>query len=158
MDEPQQKTSEELLKDCEAQRDEYLNSWKRSVADLINYKKDDSRRLEEFGYYVNNRIMKDLLPVLDSFNLALASEKSKEITDKGLTQIKSQLDDFLRKQNVEKIVVSPGDAVDLNLHEPVVEEESKEYVGKIIEELSPGYTLNGRVIRAVKVTVGKQSS
>ena len=75
--------------------------------DLINYKKDDSRRLEEFGYYVNNRIMKDLLPVLDSFNLALASEKSKEIKDKGLAQIKSQLDDFLRKQNVEKIVVSP---------------------------------------------------
>lgn len=138
--------SADPLKACEALRDEYLGGWKRAAADLANYKKDEAKRLEEFLLYGTAKIMKEILPVLDSFSLALASSPE----DKGLLLIRSQLDDFLRKQNMERIKVSPGDAVDLNVHEPVLGEE-----GNIIEELSPGYRHNGRVIRAAKVRIGK---
>ena len=128
------------------ERDEYLNGWKRAAADLANYKKDEGKRFEDYGNYICEKVVKDILPVLDSIQLALLSSPE----DKGLMIIKSQLEDFLKKQNVERIVVSRGDAVDLNIHELVLGEE-----GNIIEELSPGYRLNGKVIRASKVKIGK---
>ena len=126
--------------------DEYLNGWKRAAADLANYKKDEGKRMEEFASYSSMKMLREILPLLDSISLAIAGSP----TDKGLLMIKSQLDDFLRRQNVERIKVSPGDAVDLNIHELVLGDE-----GNIIEELSPGYKMNGRVIRAAKVKIGK---
>lgn len=156
MDEEQKKTEDQggppadPLKACEAQRDEYLAGWKRAAADLANYKKEEGRRLEEFLSYSSGKIIREILPVLDSFSLALEAVKGNESAEKGLLLIKSQLDDFLRRQNVEKIKVSPGDAVDLNIHELVIGDE-----GNIIEELQPGYKLNGKVIRAAKVKIGK---
>ena len=110
------------------ERDEYLNGWKRAAEDLANYKKDEGKRFEDYGNYICEKVVKDILPVLDSIQLALLSSPE----DKGLMIIKSQLEDFLKKQNVERIVVSRGDAVDLNIHELVLGEE-----GNIIEELSP---------------------
>lgn len=138
------------LKVCESQRDEYLNGWKRAAADLANYKKDEGSRFTDFAGYNSERILREILPVLDSFSLALDSVKGNESAEKGLLMIKSQLEDFLKRQNVERIKVSPGDPVDLNIHELVLGDE-----GNIIEELSPGYKLNGKVIRAVKVKIGK---
>ena len=159
MDDPtKQSQPDDTLKACETQRDEYLAGWKRAAADLINYKKEEYRRVEEVSGYACTKILKDILPVLDSFNLALAAVKGNESAEKGLLMIKGQIDDFLKKQSVERIKASPGDSLDLNLHEPVLEVEATDnpqFSGKILEELSPGYMLNGRVIRAVKVKVAK---
>lgn len=142
--------TEEEQKKIESERDEYLASWKRAAADLINYKKDEGKRFEEFVEYNTARVIRDLLPALDSFSLAMESVKGNDASEKGLLLIRSQLEDILKKHNAERIPVAVGDTVDLNIHEPVVGDE-----GPIIEELSPGYKLNGRVIRAAKVRVGK---
>jgi len=155
MDEPK----DDLKQQC----DEYLNSWKRAAADLINYKKDEGRRMEEFAEYSAMKILKELLPVLDSFAALerVAQGEPRPETGReleGLMAIKKQLEDFLKKQNVERIKVSPGDSLDLNVHEPVLEVESADHpelAGKIIEELSPGYKLGSRVIRPVKVKINK---
>lgn len=146
------------LAECEKQRDEYLNGWRRATADLINYKKEEAKRFEEFGSFTVSAVVKELLPILDSFEFALNAVKGNESAEKGLLLIKNQLEEALKRQGVERIATKPGDELNLNIHEAVLAVEvadHPELSGKIVEELSPGYKLNGRTIRAAKVKVGK---
>src|SRR3989344_3381747 len=59
------------LAECEAKRDEYLAGWQRERADFQNYKKEEVKRAGELRGMLTESIMHDLLPVLDSFDIAL---------------------------------------------------------------------------------------
>lgn len=145
------------LEKLEQQRDEYLDGWKRAKADLINYKKDEFKRLEEMVRFANEDLIHDLLSVIDSFDLAVAAmEKSGEV-EKGVYLIKSQLEDVLRRRGLERIEASKGTEFDPNVHEAVAALETETEVDNIVaEEIEAGYRLNGKVIRAAKVKVYKQ--
>ena len=148
---------EKKLKECQKQRDEYLAGWQRSRADFLNYKKEEVARLQEFLKYVNEEAILKILPILDNFEEAEKEipEDKKDDYLKGLLQIKTQLQDFLKNQGVEKIKAL-GEKFDPNFHE-VAEEvalNDKES-GIIIEEVKKGYLLNGKVIRPAKVKVSK---
>lgn len=149
----------EELKKVEAQRDEYLNSWKRAAADFINYKKDETKRFSEMASYATNSLVKDLLPVLDSLDLGMSSLASDAVAQKGLGMIKAQFLEILKRQGVECIPVKKGDIFDPSLHEAMLEVAAppggEELAGKVVEEMAAGYTMNGRVIRAAKVSIGK---
>jgi molecular chaperone GrpE len=145
------------------QRDEYLNAWKRSAADFINYKKDEARRFSEMSAYLAADFTKDLLPVLDSFELGMQAVPKDSPAYKGMTMIRGQLQEVLRKRGVERIVVKRGDVFNPEFHEAMLEEEvpasepnRAALVGHILEELVPGYSSSGRVIRAAKVKLGKE--
>ncbi|OGY58515.1 MAG: nucleotide exchange factor GrpE, partial [Candidatus Colwellbacteria bacterium RIFCSPHIGHO2_12_FULL_43_12] len=72
------------------ERDEYLDGWRRSKADLLNYKKEELRRLEEMAKYGNEEVIRDLISVLDSFELAIGTlEKSESRVEKGVYMIKA---------------------------------------------------------------------
>jgi len=154
---------------CEAQRDEYLNSWKRSVADFINYKKDESRRFSELMAYGTVQFVKDLLPILDSFDAldrnggggAHEPGESEQELD-GLRLIHRQLLEFLKKRGIEKIEVKKGDTFNPEFHEAMLEvemppddPEREKLSGKILEELASGYNMEGRILRATKVKLAK---
>lgn len=146
----EQQEQEELNK-CKAEREEYLNGWKRAKADLINYQKDDAKRFEEvirFGY---KAIIKDLLSLMDSLELAAAAPNP----DKGLIAIRGQLWELLKKYGVEKIVVKVGEPFNPKEHESMAEVESDKAEGLVAQELSSGYALNGQVILAAKVNITK---
>jgi molecular chaperone GrpE len=138
------------------ERDEYLDGWKRAKADLINYKRDELKRLEQVVHFASEDMMRDVITVLDSFDLALASMEEGNPSKKGIYLIKSKLEDILKKKGLEKIEVEEGDKFDPEFHEAVdvVEEKSKEQ-DTVAEELEIGYTLHGKVIRAAKVKVYK---
>ena len=57
----------ERLEKCLKEKEDYLNGWKRAKADLINYQKDEARRFEEVLKFGNIELIKDFIPVLDSF-------------------------------------------------------------------------------------------
>ena len=140
------------LNKCQIDRDEYLNGWKRAKADLINYQKDDAKRFEEvirFGY---KSIIKDLLALMDSLELAAAMPNP----DKGLMAIRGQLWELLKKYGVEKIAVKTGDMFNPAHHEAMAEIESDKLEGSVVQELSSGYLLHGQVLRAAKVNVAKK--
>ena len=143
--------------DYEKQRDEYLDGWKRAKADLINYKKDESKRFEAIVKFANEAIVRDLIMVLDSFDLALATlggdEDSK--TQKGLYLIRRQLEDILKLSGLKKIIISAGQQFDSGLQEAVAEIESDKTSGTIIEEVEKGYTLHGKLIRPARVKIAK---
>lgn len=153
---PEKEKKEEDSK-LQQERDEYLDGWQRAKADLANYKKDEFKRLEEVARFANEDIVRDLLNILDSFELGLAAMEKDSKVEKGVYMIKGQLEDLLRKRGLEKIRVQEGQPFDPNIHEAVttVKAEDKED-DSVAEEVETGYSFNGKVLRAAKVKVYKQ--
>lgn len=129
--EPNKKTREQ----------EYLEGWKRAQADLANYKKDEAKRFQEFAKLANEGLIRSLLPILDSLEMAVANGD-----DKGLYMIKSQMETVLKDAGLEAIKPSEGDEFNPVFHEAIAGEG-----GIVAEIMSVGYVLNDRVIRPAKV-------
>ncbi len=152
------KQLQEKLKKCQELKEEYLNGWQRAKADLINARKEDERRNQEFLKFANSVLISDILPVLDSFDLAFAAESEKDSKfSKGVILIRMQLEDVLRKYGLETIK-SVGEKVNLQMHEIIGEIESEKEGGVIVEELQKGYLLYGKVIRPARVKVSKNKN
>ncbi len=145
------------LEKTKQERDEYLNGWKRAKADLINYQKDDAKRTRDALSFGAEQVMKELIPVLDSMELGIAAAERVPggQADKGLMAVRQQLADALRRQGLERIPVSPGDAFDVTVHESLGEMDSDKPSGTIAAEVEAGYTVRGKVVRPVRVKLAK---
>lgn len=149
------KKFQEKLKKCQELKEEYLDGWQRAKADLINARKDDERRNQEFLKFANAALIFEILPILDSFDLAFANENSK--FSKGIFLIKMQLEDVLKKYGLE-VIKSVGEKFNLQLHEVIQEVESEKEEGIITEEIQKGYLLNGKVLRPARVKINKKKA
>jgi molecular chaperone GrpE len=148
----------EKLSKCEKERDEYLAGWQRARADLSNYKKDEALRFGEFSKYAVEKLIIDLIPVLDSFDLGIiAMEKSGQV-DKGIYMIKAKLEDILKNYGLKKINIEIGKELNPEIAEPIIEVESDESSGIVLEEIEAGYKLYDKVIRPARVKVSKQKN
>ena len=136
-------------------QEEYLDGWKRAKAELLNYKKDEAKRFESIIRFSNESLLKELLSVLDSFDLAENSFGEDSKTQKGFYLIKSQFEDVLKRNGVEKIKIEIGEVFNLEFHEVIASVNSDKPVDTIIEEIESGYILNGKVIRPVRVKISK---
>ncbi|OGY58396.1 MAG: nucleotide exchange factor GrpE [Candidatus Colwellbacteria bacterium RIFCSPLOWO2_12_FULL_44_13] len=152
-EETKESSPEEIIVRLEKEKQEYLDGWKRAKADLINYRKDELKRFEEIARFGTEDVMLDLTLILDSFDLAMRSGTAE--SNEGVRMIKTQLMDILKRRGLERIPIKKGDEFNPTLHEAVAESEEDEAPGKITEELSAGYMLNGRVIRPARVKVAK---
>jgi len=152
-----EKENEQLnndVEECKRQAEEYLNNWKRERADFINYKKDEAERMEEFLKFSTEGIVMELLDVIDGIEAARNNlpdtKELKEWID-GFDSSLHKLEDFLKKFGVEKTKIS-GARFDPLLHEAV---EVQDKDGGKIEEIRPGYTMHGKVIRPARVKIVK---
>ena len=144
----------EELRRCEDEKRDYLDGWQRAKADFINYKKDESRRFDEFLKFAAEGLIAEVVNVLDSFDLALGHEMPKDV-EKGVVMIRSQLEDILRRHGLE--VVQPlGEKFDPAYHESLGEAESESPEGAVVEVLQPGYLLQGKVLRPARVKISKR--
>lgn len=146
------KKLKEDLANCEKKRDEYLAGWQRSKADFANYQKDEARRNEEFAKFALASFMAELLPVLDSFYVALA-QSTNETEKMGLKLIQSQFMSVLAKYGLEPIPAEKGAKFNPELHEAVSHEPSDQPEDTILEEVQKGYRLHHRVLRPAKVNI-----
>jgi molecular chaperone GrpE len=146
------KQLQEKLKKCQELKEEYLGGWQRAKADLINARKDDERRNQEFVKFANASLVFEILPVLDSFDLACVEAEKDSKFVKGVSLIKLQLENILRKYGLESIK-STGEKFNLQFHEIVGEINSDKEPGIVMEEIQKGYLLFGKVIRPAKVRV-----
>lgn len=150
-------TSEALeLKDREI---EELNSrLLRLQADFVNFRKRVEKEKESTITYALECIITDILPIIDNFQRAIESEKSRAEEDSfylGIEMIYQQLLKLLKDNGVDEIK-SLNEDFDPNFHHAVFMEESKEYdSGKITEVLQKGYILKDKVIRPTMVKVAK---
>ena len=146
------------LEECERQRDEYLAGWQRARADFSNYRKDEALRFEEMARFASESLIKDLIPVLDSFDLGIATLEKSGNVDKGIYMIRAKLEDVLRERGLERVKVEIGKPLNPEIAEAIIEAESEGESGIVLEEIEPGYKLNGKVIRPARVKVSKQKN
>ena len=156
--EKEEKKNEEDIKKIKEEREEYLNGWKRARADFVNYKKNESARLEKAKRTEKKKHILELIEVLDNFQLAEKNMDKDRVNENylsGFMTIKKQLVNILKSNGVEEIN-STGEEFDPNLHEAVamVEKEGVDSE-KVIEEVRKGYLLDGELLRPAKVKVAK---
>lgn len=137
------------------ERDEYLEGWKRAEANLINYKKDELKRLEEIARFGTEDLIKDLIQVLDSFDLGISTLEAGGPVEKGIYMIKSQLERILEDRGLKRIKVEVGEKFNPTFHE-IIGEVSGGKPGTIAEELGAGYILYDRVLRPSRVKIFKE--
>jgi len=126
---------------------ELTDSLQRLQAEFENYKKRVDREKKEFVKCACEDIVKQLLPVLDSFENAL-----KHSNDEGLKQIHSQLLSVLKSAGLAQIEAN-GKKFDPYMHEVLMKEDNEKEDGTVLEDIQKGYSLNGKVIRHSKVKV-----
>ena len=140
--------------------DRYL----RAAAELDNYRKRAARDKEDAIKYGNEKLIRDILPILDSLDRALqqASELSArnnfEAFQQGLELIHTQILGCLERHGVEKIAAK-GEEFDPERHQALMQVETPEVESnRVIDEYESGYTLHGRLLRPSKVSVSKNVS
>ncbi|HUF60717.1 MAG TPA: nucleotide exchange factor GrpE [Verrucomicrobiales bacterium] len=148
-----------------AKLEEEAERWKdaalRRQADLENYRKRVAREQSEAMRYANERLLGELLAVLDHFELGL--QAARQATDPagvvlGMEMIARQLELFLEGQRVQTIDAAPGDPFDPNRHEAVGQEEDVELSeGLVLRQLRKGYQLGDRLLRPAAVVVSRGS-
>ncbi len=148
---------QEQLKKSEEEKKNYLEGWQRAKADHINYKNDEGRRLEDMARFVTTSLIQDILPVLDSFDLAIGHGLPPEV-ERGVLLIRSQFEDILKKRGLEALKVESGQLFNPEFHESIGEVESEIPEGAIVEEVQKGYMLRGKVLRPTRVRISKEKS
>jgi molecular chaperone GrpE len=142
----------ELLQQ-KAMADQYLDLAKRIQADFDNYRKRAQREREENIRSANDKLILDLLGILDDLERALAAPVEQEELSKGIGQVRCNLLALLKSYGLEEM---PGsERFDPRLHEALDTTEGEE--GRIYETYQKGYLNGTRVIRYAKVKVGKNT-
>jgi len=117
-----QKLKDELEK-VKTERQEYLDGWQRAKADAINQRKEAMQSADRAATRKLDAFVEDLLPALDSFDMASQSEAWATIDDGwrgGMEQVQNQLLDALRRNGVERYG-RVGDSYDPYTHDVVQE-------------------------------------
>src|SRR6056297_2729839 len=140
----------EKIEKLKEEKEEYLKGWQRARANFINYKKREKERTEEIIKYSNEELLLKLLPILDNLERAeeyIPEEERKKDWVQGITHIKSQFEQFLKGEGVERIETI-GKKFDPNIAEAVERVEIEDYDSDtVIEETQPGYKLEDKVLR-----------
>lgn len=142
------------LEKCEKEKKEYLEGWQRARADFLNYKKDEGKRLEDIARFIIVGLIQEILPALDSFDLALGHNLPPE-TEKGILLIRSQFEDILKRRGLEQIKVGGGEEFDPERHESIGEVGSELPAGSVAEVVQKGYLFREKVIRPARVRLAK---
>lgn len=161
MDEKKDNNLEELqqkLQKLESEKNEYFSGWQRAKADYLNYKKEEAERLRDVARYTSEGFMRELVSILDSFDLGLRSLEKSGPVEKGVYMIRAQTEDVLKRHGLEKLDVSQGSKFDPALAEAIAEAESEKPPGTVIEVIEPGYRLHDKIIRPARVILSKGPS
>lgn len=146
------------LRSVRTERDEYLDGWQRSKADFANLKKRTEEELVEFRKFAREELIADLLPVLESFAMAMGNKEAWEKAEpnwrRGVEYIHTQLLGTLAAHGL--VEEDPlGKSFDPREHTAIenvpTDDPAKEHM--IAEVVQPGYRLNGKLIRSPRVKV-----
>ncbi len=151
------------IKQLRDDKKQALDELQRQKAEFLNARKRDEERQKEEIALANERLILELLPVVDSFEMAFADQEAYEQTPenwrRGVEYIYSQLLSTLEQYGVRQLH-PVNEAFDPRYHEAVEQVEVAESAkdGAVVKTIQKGYLLNDKVIRSAKVQVGYHSS
>jgi molecular chaperone GrpE len=143
----------ERLKAAEEKAKEYLGELQRSKADFVNMRKRDEEAKQEFVKFAKSDVLSELIPVLDGFDQAMSHGIE------GVEPLYRLLMKTLSQHGLEES--NPvGETFNPMYHEAIgtIKTDREEEDHKILEVLSKGYILSGKVIRPAKVRIGEFNS
>ncbi len=145
------KALEAEVNEAKSLAEERLSQMKYMQAEFDNYRKWSEKEKATFAKNANLKLIKDILPSLDEFERAVFVI-SDETSKKGLEMAEKNLFKALKSHGLERIdcLEKPFDPY---LHEAILKKESDKDEDLVIEEIQPGWMLNGEVIRHSKVVV-----
>jgi len=146
------------LKTCQKEKEEYLTGWQRAKADYINLQKEYENSHIKSSNIIKEKFLKNLLPALDSFDMAFGNKETWESVDKnwrmGIEYIYQQLMSALENEGIERI-----DKIDV-IFDPVIHEsietiltDKENQDHKIEKIIQVGYKTGDRIIRPARVNV-----
>lgn len=151
---------ESRLAEKEKEAADNYDKYLRAIAELDNYKKHAAKEKAELLKFGNENLIKDILPILDSFDRGLEQARSAreiETLVEGMKMIQSQLLGCLEKHGVVRIE-SLGREFDPNLHEALTTVETAEREpNRVVQEFEKGYLLNDRLLKPAKVAVSRST-
>lgn len=144
---------DEATEQQETSQEEESERYMRLMADFQNYKRRVENEKSDIYAYANEKLVTQLLEVLDNFERALEHEGEDAGYAEGMNMIFKQLTDVLSKSGLEEIKAL-GEDFDPNFHNAVMTTDDSNYEsGKVTNVMQKGYTLNGKVIRPSMVMV-----
>jgi molecular chaperone GrpE len=150
---PVEAQPEDQVAALEAERDEYLNDLKRVAAEFENYRKRVLRDQESLVARAHERLVKELLPVLDDLERALAAAEEHEEAklEEGVRLVHRELKAALDREGLAEI--ETDGVFDPHVHEALLSQPSEAEEGSVLEVLQKGYKLGDRVLRPARVVV-----
>ncbi len=151
---------EELEKQLQECEEKYL----RAYAEFENMKKRLEKEKIQAIEYSLEKFAQDLLPVLDSLDMALAAvskdnlnaEEAVEELKKGIQLTIEQFIKALKKNGIEVIEIEEGTEFNPHLHEAILQvEDAQKAAGEIVQMIQKGYKYKERILRPAKVSVAK---
>jgi molecular chaperone GrpE len=148
----------EEIKKLRTERDEYLVGWQRAKADYVNLQKEADERQKRTRELLIEDVMNDFLPVLDSFDMAMANQEAWQKVEPtwrmGVEYIYQQLSRTIAEYGVTKIGVV-GEMFDPQLHEAVenIPADTANQDHTVAAVIQSGYKMGDRTIRPARVKV-----
>jgi molecular chaperone GrpE len=163
--EPSSVSTQQLdeLKERAAKSDEHWDRLLRTTADFDNFKKRAAREKQEAQKFANESLLTRLIPVLDNFEMALASAQNGQpetlqSLQAGIAMIHQQLKTVLSEAGLEELDAA-GKPFDPNLHEAVSQKETADAPdGQVVQQLRKGYKFRERLLRPASVVVAKHAA
>lgn len=148
-------------KDVEPSLEDELMKWRdtamRTAAEYDNYRKRMVKEKEECAKFANQRLLEELLPVIDNFEMgmAAASADTGSMIYIGMNMVKKQLDEFLASNGVTPVEPVVGSMFDHATEEALQREPSDQPEGTVLRVIRKGYKLKDRLLRPANVVVAQ---
>jgi molecular chaperone GrpE len=155
MHEEVENTQEEQTDELAQERGELVDRLQRLQAEFENYRKRAARDQQALVARAHERLVKELLPVLDDLGRALeAAEQHEEATlEDGVRLVHRQLMDILAREGLTEI--ETDGVFDPHVHEALLAQPSDSEAGTVLEVLQKGYRLGDHVLRPARVTIAE---
>jgi molecular chaperone GrpE len=154
--EPAAPTLDDELATATAERDEYLDLLQRVQADFENYRKRAARDQERLVAHAHERLVREVIPILDDLERALAAaERHEEATlVDGVKLVEQSLRKALEKEGL--VEIETDGAFDPHVHEALSTHAHEDAEpGSVLEVVQRGYCLGDRVVRPARVIVAE---
>jgi len=145
---------DERLAAAETKADEHLNDLKRLAAEFENYKKRTAREQASLSARATERLVRELLPIVDDLERALqaAEEHEEAKLEEGVRLVHRSLVDALRKEGL--VEIETDGAFDPHVHEALLSQpDDDKESGAILDVLQKGYRIGDKVVRPARVIV-----
>lgn len=128
--------------------------WLRTEAEMDNLRRRTRREIEDNAKFANQRLMVDLMEVVDNLHRALgvANQSTAEALVAGVQMVSHQFDEVMKRHGCQRISTL-GEMFDPNFHEALQMVPSDSPAGSVIQEVRTGYRLHDRLIRPAQVIV-----